>query len=163
MIRLFPLLFVWLWLGSAAFADELPVARDFAADGTHAINQATPIVVLFTAPYCRFCITVKAEYFRHLERDPRYADRILVREVIINSDEALEDFAGSTTTHRDFADDNQIALVPTVRIFDGAGGQITEPLVGVVSMDMYGWYMSQRIDDALRALEQMSASEKEPG
>lgn len=161
MIRL--LLLLCLWLGSAAHADELPMARDFAADGAHATTQAAPIVVLFTAPYCRFCIAVKAEYFRHLESDSRFADRILVREVIINSAEALEDFAGSTTTHQRFADDHQVFLVPTVRIFDGGGLEITEPLVGVVSMDFYGWYLNQRIDDAIRALEQTPASAKEPG
>jgi thioredoxin-related protein len=50
---------------------------------------------------------------------------------------------------RDFAKRYGIRAVPTVIVFDGGGAQVTQPLVGLSSVDFYGLYLEQAIEAGL--------------
>ena len=142
------LLFMVLY-GACAQAANIPRASDLANDGSRAVAQGQPLVVLFSASYCTWCDAVKAEFFQHLESDPRYASKVMLREVEIDSNDTLTDFAGEAGTHRKFAGAHRTFLVPTVRFFDGNGNELADPIVGVPTLDFYGWYLDQRIRHSL--------------
>lgn len=150
MVRI--LLFVSTLFCAALQAADIPRANDLHADGTHAVDHGTPVVVLFSASYCTWCKAVKSEFFQHLESDPRYASKVVLREVEIDSAEPLTDFAGEAMSHRHFAGANKTFLVPTVRFFDGRGNELVEPIVGVPTLDYYGWYLDQRIRESLNTI-----------
>ncbi len=157
------LLILSLFVCALANAAEVPVATNLGADGERARAAGQPVVVLFTASYCAWCTAVKRNYFRHLDSDPRYASRIIVREVVIDSNDALTDFDGHAATHDGFAGANGVSLVPTVRFFDGSGAQVADPLVGVSNMDFYGWYLDQRITRAMERAGPTPFANREPG
>jgi thioredoxin-related protein len=136
-------------VAGGARANDVALAGDLRDDGA---NGDKPVIVFFSATYCAYCTAVKSEFFRHLETDPRYASRIVVREVVIDSRHVLEDFQGRQVTHGAFASANGVSLVPTVRFFDGGGRQLAKQMVGVTSMDYYGWYLDQRIRNSLERL-----------
>ncbi len=150
------------WCGLARGA-EIPLAVDLGTDAVRARSDGKPLVVLYTASYCEFCEAVKTGYFRHLEADPRYASRIILREVVIDSALELTDFAGNDLTHGRFAEDRGVMLVPTVRFLDSRGETVADPLVGVSNLDFYGWYLDQRIQIAMKRTRSKSATEREPG
>ena len=138
------MLFAMIFAGGVR-ADGVVPADDLRAAGA---EGDTPVVVFFSATYCAYCTAVKSEFFRHLESDPRYASRIVVREVIIDS----ESVAGEAREFMAFARDNEVSLVPTVRFFDGDGRQLARQMVGVTNMDFYGWYLDQRIRRSIERL-----------
>jgi thiol:disulfide interchange protein len=150
MTRLLPALTLTLALVGRVYAGDIATARDLSADGAAA--SARPLVVLFSASYCGYCTAVKEEFFNHLEDDPRYRGKVTLREVVIDSETPMVDFTGNRLTHREFARENGVVLVPTVRFLDGRGAELARPMVGVVTLDYYGWYLDQRIAAARESL-----------
>lgn len=146
-----------------AHAAEIPLAADLGDDAARAGSDGKPLVVLYTASYCEYCEAVKTGYFRHLEADPRYASRIILREVVIDSALTLTDFDGNDLTHGRFAEDRGVMLVPTVRFLDSRGETVADPLVGVTNLEFYGWYLDQRIQIAMKRVRPRAATEREPG
>ncbi len=135
-----------------AAAAEIPAARALDADGRRADAERLPVVLLYSATWCAWCTAVKDEFFQHMVDDPAYRERIILREVTIDSQIPLVDFAGSSGTHQDFATAGGVRLVPTVRFVDGGGQQLAAEMVGVTTLDYYGWYLDRRIEQALDRL-----------
>lgn len=159
LIRLLLLAFL---AAAAARATAQEIARDLAADGAVAETHGQALVILYSADWCRWCDAVKQEYFRQLEADRRYLGRIIVREVVIDSTSELTGFDGVPGTHRGFADASGVSLVPHARFLDGDGAELAPPLVGVAAVDFYGWYLDQRIRQAVDRQE-ADRMEKEQG
>jgi thioredoxin-related protein len=137
------------------YAAPVPLAEDLRQDGVAAEAESKTVVVLFTASYCEYCEAVKSEFFNHILKDVRYSSRIVLREVVLDSAFTLRDFSGEQLSHGAFADREGVFLVPQVSFFGPAGNTLTDPLVGVVTMDFYGWYVDKRIN---RALDNIRAS-----
>lgn len=133
-------------------AAPVPLAEDLHQDGVAAKAESKTVVVLFTASYCEYCEAVKSEFFNHILKDPGFASRIVLREVVLDSGFTLRDFSGDTISHGGFADREGVFLVPQVSFFGPTGSALAEPLVGVVTMDFYGWYVDKRINRALDAM-----------
>lgn len=128
---------------------DVPLARDLAAESQAAQAKRIPVLVLFMSPQCPYCDQVLKEFLLPMQHNPEYRGKVVMRQIAIDSDARLVDFAGHTTTHARFAAQNKIKLVPTIKMFDARGRELTEPLVGLLTPDFYGSYLDQVIDDAL--------------
>jgi len=138
-------------------ADVL-VARDLAAESQVAQAKRMPVMVLFMSPQCPYCEQVLKEFLLPMQHNPGYRDKVVMRQIVIDSNAKLIDFAGHTTTHAQFAAQNKIKLVPTIKMFDARGRELTEPLVGLLTPDFYGSYLDQIIDEALAKVRNGSSS-----
>jgi thioredoxin-related protein len=132
-----------------AQAGEVPPAQNLRADGAIATQKGLPILLFYTASYCRYCDAVKAEFLGHMAIDPAYQTRAIFREVRIDSSTPLVDFNASITTHHHFADQRPITLVPTVEFVDGSGKHLAAPMIGASIPDFYGAYLDRGIEHAL--------------
>ena len=56
-------------------AEGLPVADNLLADSQHAAQASVPILLLYTASYCHYCASVKAEVYYPMNADPAYQTR----------------------------------------------------------------------------------------
>ena len=100
----------------------------------------------------RSCEEVKASVFNLIFADPAYQDRILLREVRIDTNLDLVNFSGTITSHRSFSKTRGIRIVPTLEFLDGVGTPISPPLVGAGIPDYYGAYVDNGIEQSLRTL-----------
>ena len=132
-----------------AQAGEVPPAQNLRDDGAIATQKGLPILLFYTANYCRYCDAVKAEFLGHMAIDPAYQTHAIFREVRIDSSTPLIDFNASTTTHHHFADQRPITLVPTVEFVDGSGQHLATPMIGASIPDFYGAYLDKGIEHAL--------------
>ena len=73
-------------------AGEVPPAQNLRDDGAIATQKGLPILLFYTANYCRYCDAVKAEFLGHMAIDPAYQMRAIFREVRIDSSTPLIDF-----------------------------------------------------------------------
>ena len=137
----------------AAFAavaapDELAFAQDLAAEAREAAASGRTLLVLFSTTDCPWCRRVRAEFLLPMQRNADDAQRILVREIDIESDRPLAGFRGERTTHAAFASALGLHFVPVVAFFGADGAEAAERLVGFRTADWYGAYLDRRIDDA---------------
>ena len=79
-------------------------------------------------------------------------NKLLLREVRIDSTRALLDFNKQSITHATFTEQRAIGLVPTIQFTDGVGDILVEDIVGVTTLGFYGAYLEQAIEQSLNTL-----------
>jgi hypothetical protein len=108
-------------------------------------------VVLFSLPDCTYCVAIRDAYLPALPDDPRFRERVRIREISISSPRAIADFDGSPTRHVDVARRYGVKFAPTVLFLDKSGQPRAEALLGGDSVGLYGGYLEKRVLQALEA------------
>ena len=139
-------------------AGAVRIASDLQQDASTSRQADLPILLIYTAKYCHYCDEVKAGVFNPIAADPAYRERLVLREVRIDSNRRLVGFKGNVTSHRSFATDRGITIVPTLEFLDSAGLQVSRPLIGVSIPDYYGAYVDSGIEQAIRKLRAQRSS-----
>lgn len=134
-------------------AAELQRASHLAAEARQAASAGAPLIVIFSRADCVYCKIVKRDYLRVLAADPRYAKRVVIREIAQDSDAPLQDFSGRPTTHALFARQEKIRLVPVVAFYGPGGKTLHEPIVGARLPDFYQSYLEEAVEQASLALK----------
>ncbi len=119
----------------SAAQPSLPKAADLAIDGAAMRAAKMPMVVLYSQAGCSYCDEART-YLVPMARDPANAQRALFRQVDIDSDAALTDFAGKQTTHRNLAARLGAKFTPTVSLLDAEGRTLGEAIIGMRLPDL---------------------------
>ena len=138
--------------GGSGEAATIVQAGSFAADGLIAQQRKIPILVFYSRPPCPWCLQARQEQLLPLAGDPAATGRVLIREIVLDSDTPLVDFDGRSTTHAAFARAHRISLVPTLDFLDERGNRLVEPVVGVRVPDYYGAVIDRAINESLAKL-----------
>lgn len=141
-----------------AAGNDLPAATDLRAEAAQAAQQGGPLVVLYSRGDCKYCETVKRDYLKPLATQPRYRDRVVVRQINQDGDQALLDFRGDKTTHARFATGEKIKLVPVVAFYGPNGQRLADPIVGARLPDFYQSYLETAVEQSITALKAKSPS-----
>ena len=130
----------------------LEPAENLQQLGADAINSKRPLLLIFTQEYCDFCHTLKEEILNPMLLNKRERERVLMRELSIDPGESFTDFNGERVEGLELFSRYQLFVTPTILLLDSNGKPYGEPLVGVNTIEMYGWYLSIAMDDARRKL-----------
>ncbi len=140
-------------LSGLAAGTDLPPAQDLRAEAERAAQAGGPLIVVFSRKDCKYCETVKRDYLKPLAADPRFRDRVVIRQVNQDSDAALVDFHGAATTHAQLARAEKIRLVPVVAFYGPQGKRLAEPIVGARLPDFYPSYLEESVEKSSQALK----------
>lgn len=146
-IRALILTCLLLPLAAAAAGSALPAALDLRSEAAEAARHGQPLLILFSRPDCPYCDEVRETWLHPLSRDPKQG-RLGLRQVNQDSEQALVDFAGRSTTHAAFAVAEKVKLVPVVAVYGPRGQRLAEPIVGTRLPDFYGSYLSNMLEEA---------------
>ena len=69
--------------------------RDLKTDAQHARARRVPILLLFSADYCTYCVRLVEEFLSPMQRSGEYDTRVLIREVKIDDYGFVRDFSGN--------------------------------------------------------------------
>lgn len=154
-LRLFFVLAILAWLAASPAATlaaattvpgRLETANNLAADGRQARESQLPILLFYSRAECPWCERARREYLLPLAREN--PPRAIVRQINIDQDTALTDFAGKATTHRRFALEAKARLTPTLAFVGPDGQTVADAIIGYKLADFYGAYIDRAIDDA---------------
>lgn len=148
-LRAISLILSWLPLAPATAGSSLPPAQDLATDARDMQARGTVMLVLFSQAGCRWCERAKNEVLLPLANDPASARRIILREVALDNDAPLNDFAGRRTAHRRFAVEEGVRLTPTLVVYGPDGKRLAEPIVGFRLADFYAEYVHRAVEEGL--------------
>ena len=142
-----------LLVGSLAAADiQLQAARDLPGDAAQASERQLPILVLFSSSYCGYCTIVREDFLKPMLKSGDYDDKVIMRVVNIDSSEDMRDFEGRTVFAEDFADRRGVFVTPTVKFFGPDGYETAPDLVGLTTVDYYGGFLDNAIEESLAHL-----------
>jgi thioredoxin-related protein len=156
---LFPAL---LFLSSLVPAAELVVVEDFAALGKLAENRKLVVLVSVTQEYCPYCHKIKEEILQPMLLNRDYDDKVLIRELSIDPGVSVTDFRGRQRMAGSMADDYKVWVTLTLLFLGPDGTELTPRMLGVQTVEMYGYYVDESIDQALRRLRDPQAPDYRP-
>jgi thioredoxin-related protein len=128
--------------------ERLEPARQLDIEASQAAASGRVLMVLFAERDCPWCERARREFLLPMQRNAAYRAKLSFRQIDIDSDDSLRDFAGKPATTREFARRYGIKMVPTVMIFGPGGEILAEPLAGYLGRDYYGAFLDERIDSA---------------
>ena len=149
--RLLVFVFLAVAIESAA-RGELRMANDLHGLGRESGLRKVPVVLFFSSVHCEYCDLVRDEFLNYLSTDPAFMNKLLLREVRMDSNHPLLDFSRQSITHATFTEQRVIELVPTIQFTDGVGDILVEDIVGVTTLGFYGAYLEQAIEQSLNIL-----------
>ena len=147
----FVLVFLAVAIESAA-QSKLRMADDLHGLGRESDLRKIPVVLFFSSEHCEYCDVVRDEFLNHLSTDPAFMNKLLLREVRMDSIRPLLDFSRQSISHAAFTEQRAIELVPTIQFADGVGELLVEDIVGVTTLGFYGAYLEQAIEQSLNIL-----------
>jgi len=149
-IAFFAAILACLWMPATLAVErgKLPMASDLRKEARLAREKQIPILILFSSPGCGYCTRVREEILIPTTRNADYDDKVIMLEVESGNAETLVDFDGRVTTQADFAAKYRVGFAPTVKFFDAKGREVSDPIIGLVTVDYYGGFMDHGIDQA---------------
>ncbi len=142
-------------LVTAPATAQLIAADDLAATAAEARARRVPVLVAFMQQSCPYCAVARRDYLTVLQNDPRWKNRVLIREIETDRSLALRDFSGAATTHREFARAQEVRQVPTIIAFDADGRRVSPPIIGLLGDDFYRLYLEQAIEAGLTKMQRI--------
>ena len=135
-----------------AAMNEVPLIDDLAALGRTARRRRLPIVLLVSTSDCSYCKKLKDEVLNPMVKSREYDDRALLGELMLDSKEPLRGFDGDYVRRGDLASRFAARVTPTLLFLDPIGAEIAPRIVGVNTIEMFGYYVDKAIETARKRL-----------
>jgi thioredoxin-related protein len=127
-------------------------AENFAALGDRARTGQMPILLVVSQADCPYCELLKREILEPMLISGEYDGRVLIRELLIDSELPVRDFDGQAIAPDALARRYRARLTPTVLFLDHRGRELTERMIGINTVDFYPYYLDAAIDAARERL-----------
>jgi thioredoxin-related protein len=135
----------------ASHASGLPVPNDLSSEARVAHQKRVPILVLFKEESCTYCETALEDFLLPMQRDPEFNDKVILRQIDTDSEDALIDFGGKATTYKKFSSEHKVSVVPNVMLFDSEGRVLTH-IEGLLTVDFYYGFLVDAINASLEKI-----------
>lgn len=128
---------------SIQYADDL-------SDLAKIAREENKIIMLeVSASYCGYCELLEEEFIKPMLRNDDYAVDVLIRKIDLDSYQTIIDFSGDSTTPEKFTRRLNVRLTPTILFFDGNGIEVSERILGINSIELYGGYLDDALESGL--------------
>ena len=128
---------------------DVPYARDLQRDAEAAKAVQGVVLLVFVGDNCSYCETALNDFLIPMSGNADYLAKVVMRRVESTGFRELKDFQGRKISHRKLAGDFGARLTPTVMVFDGDGRKLSKPVIGITTLDYYGYYLDQAIDQGV--------------
>jgi len=130
---------------------EIQTVDNFAAL-THKAKKNNQVILLeMSATYCGYCKTLEEEIIKPMLRSGDY-DKVLIRKLNIDSHYPMTDLGGKKSSPFELSSRMGVYLTPTLLFLDGNGNEVGERIVGVNTLEMYGGYVDNSINQGLKSI-----------
>jgi len=139
-------------VGEDAGSPAVPHVLSFRDEGLAVAADGLLLLLAVTREGCPYCARLRREILAPMIRSGEYADRVMIREMMMEPDSPVLDFAGHATSTAQMAERFGVTIAPTVLLLDGNGRALRAPIIGINNAEMYGFYLDQAISEAVAAM-----------
>lgn len=159
--RTIGLLFLSLFLTwqTASFAQSahakhrLIELNDLQALGQEAQKNQLPIMLLFSAKWCDYCLVLKDQVLEPMLLSGMYEGQwMYMRQVNLDDGTPLKTIDGRTLSKGKWAFQMKADLTPTILFLDGNGKQVAEPIIGISEVTLYTGLIHSRLNQAYQTM-----------
>ena len=111
-------------------------------------------LILVSQPNCQYCELITREILLPMQHSGKYDQKLLFRKLtIFDNSNTLIDADGNPVDAITFANRYNSAFTPTLLFVDPNDGKVlTDKMVGINTVDLYGFYVERAINKARKAL-----------
>ena len=131
---------------------KLIKTTNLKADSELARSQSVPLLVMFSQEHCAFCLKLTEEILEPMLISGDYTDRVLIRELMIDGNQDIIDFSGFSTDPREVFSRYLLYVTPSILLLDSQGKELAERQIGINTVDYYGYYLDEAINQALNKI-----------
>lgn len=135
-----------------ALAAGIEQAKDLRALAEEASERDLVILLTISQEHCGFCVRLKEEILQPMEISGDYVEKVLIRELLIDRWETAIDFDGRDKRSSEISDRYKVWVTPTLLYLGPDGSELAPRMLGINTVEMYGYYVDQAIETALRRL-----------
>ncbi len=125
---------------------------DFSTAARLASREQRVIMLLVSQEDCPYCHLIKEDVIRPMILGGDFKDDILIRELFIDEGETIVDFRGMEREAADFAYGYDVYVTPTLLFLGADGRELVKKMVGINTVEMYWYYLSESIRGAIDRL-----------
>lgn len=157
------MLLVIMPISEAVFSGDrsgvVPPVRDLYSLSKVAEARNLPILLMVSQDHCPYCELLKEEILNPMVISGDYINKAVMSVLTIDASKAIIDFNGKKIEPRDVSLRYNATITPTLLFLDYQGNEIQERMTGVNTVEMYGYYLDESIDEALEKLKQSKLSQ----
>ncbi|WP_455206884.1 thioredoxin family protein [Kaarinaea lacus] len=131
---------------------RLPEANDFALLALQSNQQKLPILIMYAAETCEYCERLEEEVLGPMYRSGQFANRVIIRKVMIDGFDDIRDFNGNVLHADNFAYKRGVQVTPTLQFVDANGNQLAPEMIGYNTPEFYAGYIENAIDKSQDAI-----------
>ena len=159
-----PFLLLLISVNSFAENDSVVIEEnDFQQLAQQMKQDNRGLVLMLHAEHCPYCKQMDEEILSPMVLSGEYDKRVFIRKLQIDEARDVIDFSGKTVEPSDISDNYNAMLTPTLVFLDYNGKEMAEQMVGINTVELFGAYLDNEIDDMMKHLrtEHSQHSEKE--
>lgn len=107
-----------------------------------------PILLVISREDCPYCHLLKREILNPMLVSGELDGKVIVRELMIDSFLPVRDFNGEAVEPDALAERYRAYLTPTLLFLDHRGREVAERIVGINTLEYYGFFVSSAIEKA---------------
>ncbi|MDO6513141.1 MULTISPECIES: thioredoxin fold domain-containing protein [unclassified Neptuniibacter] len=154
MFRLLPIF--CLIISQAIWAVEIPRTKDlqqaYVETGRNSSGQEKVVMLLVSQPNCNYCLLITEEIIHPMLLSGHYESTTLFSELEINTGGSIKDFNGQQVGANTFAQRYNAWATPTLLFLNNKGEEIAEKMVGINTLDLYGYYVDKSLNTAFKKI-----------
>ncbi len=131
---------------------EIKTVTDFSQLAETARSKGKIIMLEISASDCDYCELLEEEFIKPMLRSGDY-NEVLIRKIEMDSFDTIQNFSGQTSNPDEFSRVLKIKLTPTLLFFDGHGNEVSPRILGINSLDLYGWYLDEALKTGLQKIK----------
>lgn len=124
----------------------VPKTTNLQVDARLAAEKQLPILVMFSATHCGYCEAIKSDQLRPMLISGDYTDKVIIRELHIDSVDDMINFDGKRIAADDLASKHNVWVTPTIMFFDAQGNTLAPKILGYNTPSMFGGYLDENIE-----------------
>lgn len=132
-----------LW--AAGIPIETNFQTSYSTNGKTSTGENKVILVLVSQPNCSYCIQITEEILQPMIISGQYEESTVFSEVEINTGRTLKDHTGQIVDATDFARRYNAWATPTLLFLNGKGEEVSDKMVGINTLDLYGYYVDKSL------------------
>ncbi len=136
---------------------QVKLSTDLYQDAQLAKQKGVPIVVMFSQDACGYCNVVREQFLKPMLRSGDYTNKVIIREVKIDTFEDVRDFTGKQVPSDELSSIHRAYLTPTVVVFD-SNGKVHHRILGVTNEHYYGGELDDAINRAYSRINRLAVN-----
>ena len=113
-----------------------------------------PILLVVSQHECPFCKLLKREVLNPMMVSGDYVDQAVIVELLMDDSENIINREGKSVYPGSIAADYHVWVTPTLLFIDHQGKEVEKRMLGVNTIEMYGYYLDESIKRARKAVKQ---------